>query len=183
MNFNTKVDVEVVDAILESSLWKKAKINVQPRKIEESSENEGPIGNIAEYEDGVVNEFEEPTDLEAYDGEAVEQEKFSLDDLQFVLDNLEDEDLMEHAKTMLDVFDSAYEQLSEEEYDEEDEEDEALDEGKPARGMPKKRGQGTGPGGGRKQRGTGKVPFKSNMRRSDQKKSTVFPDALDDGEQ
>jgi len=156
MNFNTRVEKEVVDAILESSLWKKAKVDVQPRTVNESSENEGDIGTIPEYENGVVNEYEEMTDVEDYvPGE--EQQKFTLDDLQCVLDNLEDEDLMEHAMSMLDVFDVAYEQLNEgdedeEEEDEDEEEEGALEEGKAARGKSKKKSSGLGHGGGRRLR-------------------------------
>jgi len=135
MNFNQNVDKEVVDAILESSLWGKAKINVTPR-VDESSENEGEIGNIAEYEnDRVANQYAEPNDIEERE-DGSEDVSFTLDDLQFVLDNLEDEDLMEHAMNMLDVFDVAYEELNEgldsndedEDEEEEEEEEEALEE-------------------------------------------------------
>jgi len=125
MNFNENVDKDFVDAILESSLWQKAKINVVKREtVNESSENEGEIGTVAEYEKGVANEYEEPQGLD----QAEEDLTFDLDDLQVVLDNLDDDSLMEHAMSMLDVFDVAYEQLNEGgegcEEDEEEEEDE-----------------------------------------------------------
>tara|TARA_A100001515_G_C4584340_1_gene213993 strand:+ start:190 stop:705 length:516 start_codon:yes stop_codon:yes gene_type:complete len=128
MNFNQNVEREVVDAILESSLWKKANIDVAKREqVNESSgiENEGEIGNIPEYEgDTVANAYAEPMDIEEYDAEAAENEGFTLDDLQVVLDNLADDDLMEHAMNMLDVFDVAYEQLAED-FDGADEDEEA----------------------------------------------------------
>lgn len=188
MNFNTDVDRGFVDSILESSLWKKAQIEVVPREVVNESSEEGEFNTVPDME-SQGNEYSEPQDFEDEEEEAIEEDEdenvsFSLDDLQVVLDNLEEDDLMEHALSMLEVFDVAYEQLTEdeEEYDEED--DEALDEGKPARGRSRKRGRGPGPGGGKKERGTGKVPSQSNMRRSDQTKSTVFPaPALDDGEQ
>jgi len=126
MNFTQNVDKDVVDAILESSLWKKAKIDVKPRKVNESSSEE-EIGTVAEYEDGVANEYAEPGDIEDYDVAAADAEGFSLDDLQVVLDNLQDEDLMEHALNMLDVFDVAYETLAEG-YDPGDEDEEEEDE-------------------------------------------------------
>ena len=120
MNFTQNVDRETVDAILESSLWKKAKIDVKPRKVNESSEED--IGTVAEYENGVANEYAEPGDIEDYDPASAEG--FTLDDLQTVLDNLQDEDLMEHALSMLDVFDVAYEDLLEASDTDEDEEEE-----------------------------------------------------------
>jgi len=124
MNFNENVDKDFVDAILESSLWQKAKVDVVKREtVNESSENEGEIGTVAEYENGVANEYEEPHGLD----QAEEDLTFDLDDLQVVLDNLDDDSLMEHAMSMLDVFDVAYEQLNEggegcEEGDEEEDE-------------------------------------------------------------
>ena len=134
MNFNQNVEREVVDAILESSLWKKANIDVAKREqVNEAAgiENEGEIGNIPEYEgDTVANAYAEPMDIEEYDAEAAENEGFTLDDLQVVLDNLADDDLMEHAMNMLDVFDVAYEQLAEDSDagDEDDEEEEEAEE-------------------------------------------------------
>jgi len=123
MNFNDSVEKEVVDAILESSLWRKNGIEVQPRTVNESSvvETEDEIGTIPEYEDKkVANRYEEPSTIDAEDAVS----GFTLDDLQVVLDNLEDEDLMEHALTMLDVFDVAYETLLEGDEDDEEEEEE-----------------------------------------------------------
>jgi flagellar biosynthesis/type III secretory pathway protein FliH len=122
MNFNTKVDRDVVDAILESSLWKKAQVDVAKREpVNESSDNEGEIATIPEYDNGVMNEFETPTDVEEYEAP---QDSFSLDDLEYVLDNLEEDALMEHAMNMLDVFDTAYEALNEASGDEDEEEEE-----------------------------------------------------------
>lgn len=128
MNFNSDVDKGFVDAILESSLWNKAKIEVAPREeINESNEEE--IKVVPELEDE-GNSYEEPSDIEINEDEESDDVTFTLDDLQVVLDNLEDEDLMEHALNMLDVFDVAYEHLNEgEEVDEDiDEEDEDADE-------------------------------------------------------
>tara|TARA_R110002020_G_C16277153_1_gene771541 strand:+ start:973 stop:1374 length:402 start_codon:yes stop_codon:yes gene_type:complete len=131
MNFNQNVDREVVDAILESSLWKKAKVDVVSREsLVESSEEEA-IGDIPEYQDKkIANGYAEPTTIDETDEEKL---SFTLDDLQCVLDNLEDDDLMEHALSMLEVFDVAYENLSEsgdedEEEEEEEEEEEAEEE-------------------------------------------------------
>ena len=123
MNFNTNVNKEVVDSILESALWSKAKITVKSR-MDESSANEGEVGAVAEYESGVANTYEEPTTIEAPEEEEEEVTNFTLDDLQYVLDNLEEDDLMEHAMSMLDVFDVAHEQLAEEEDEEEEDEEE-----------------------------------------------------------
>ena len=125
MNFTQNVDKDVVDAILESSLWKKAKIDVKPRSVNEDSSEE-EIGTVAEYENGVANEYAEPGEIEDYDPASAEG--FTLDDLQTVLDNLQDEDLMEHALNMLDVFDVAYEDILEASDPEEDEEDEEEEE-------------------------------------------------------
>ena len=127
MNFNDSVEKEVVDAILESSLWRKSGIEVKPRTVNESSavETEDEIGTIPEYEDKkVANRYEEPSTIDAEDAVS----GFTLDDLQVVLDNLEDEDLMEHALTMLDVFDVAYETLLEGDDDEDEEEEEEEEE-------------------------------------------------------
>lgn len=126
MNFNTNVNKEVVDSILESALWSKAKITVKSR-MDESSANEGEVGTVAEYETGIANTYEEPTTIEAPEEEE-EVTNFTLDDLQYVLDNLEEDDLMEHAMSMLDIFDVAHEQLAEEEEDEEEDEEEEEDD-------------------------------------------------------
>ena len=93
MNFNENVDKDFVDLVLESSLWSKAKIDVVKRETLDEAQttpNEGDIGDIPEYEDGVVNEYEEPTDIDSAEEEDV---TFTLDDLQTVLDNLDDDDL------------------------------------------------------------------------------------------
>ena len=132
MNFNQNVDRDVVDAILESSLWQKAKVNVVSREsLVESSEKEA-IGDIPEYEGKeIANGYAEPTAIDETDVDA-EALSFTLDDLQCVLDNLEDDDLMEHALSMLEVFDVAYENLlesgDEDEDEEEEEEEEEADE-------------------------------------------------------
>ena len=128
MNFNENVDKDFVDLVLESSLWSKAKIDVVKRETLDEAQttpNEGDIGDIPEYEDGVVNEYEEPTDIDSAEEEDV---TFTLDDLQTVLDNLDDDDLMEHAMNMLDVFDVAYDTLNEGDEDEEEEEEEEEEE-------------------------------------------------------
>jgi len=123
MHFNQKVDKSVVDAILESSLWDKAKIEVKSREqVNESSEE--TIEIIPELSGGVANEYSEPTDMVEGD----EEVSFTLDDLQTVLDNLEDDDLMEHAMSMLDVFDVAFDTLNEGDDDEDEEEEEEEEE-------------------------------------------------------
>ena len=118
MNFNENVDKDFVGLVLESALWAKAGVKVGAVQAVNEDTNEGDIGNIAELEDD-ANEYAEPTTVE--EEETEEEETFTLADLQVVLDNLEDEDLMEHAMNMLEVFDVAYENLNEEE-EEEDEE-------------------------------------------------------------
>ena len=122
MNFNENVDKDFVDLVLESSLWSKANITVNRDAAINEDDNEGDIGTIPEYEGGVVNEFEEPTDMDVQ--YADEDVSFTLDDLQVVLDNLDDDALMEHAMNMLDVFDVAYDALNEGDEDEEEEEEE-----------------------------------------------------------
>tara|TARA_R110002020_G_scaffold163895_1_gene350079 strand:+ start:3418 stop:3786 length:369 start_codon:yes stop_codon:yes gene_type:complete len=122
MNFNENVDKDFVGLVLESALWAKAGVKVDSKAINEDT-NEGDIGNIAELE-GDMNKYEEPSTIEEDEVEEEEQETFSLADLQVVLDNLDDEDLMEHAMNMLDVFDVAYENLNEDEEAEEEEEEE-----------------------------------------------------------
>ena len=134
MNFNESVNKDFVDVVLESALWAKANVKVNKNVLNEEEE----IGVIPEYEDGIVNEFEEPTDIDTqYAVSDEEQESFSLDDLQVVLDNLDDDSLMEHAMNMLEVFDVAFETLNEEEEDEEDEEEEVAET--PRRKSSKKR--------------------------------------------
>ena len=65
MNFNQNVDRDVVDAILESSLWNKANIKVQEREqLAESTQEEGEITEIPEYAEDTANKYEEPTDIE-----------------------------------------------------------------------------------------------------------------------
>jgi len=121
MNFNENVDKDFVNLVLESSLWSKANVEINKKKLNESA-NEGDIGDIPEYENGIVNEYEEPTDMEVQYAEGEEDnETFTLDDLQTVLDNLEDDDLMEHAMNMLEVFDATFEALNEEEEEDEEE--------------------------------------------------------------
>ena len=127
MNFNTDVDKGFVDSILESSLWKKAQIEVVPREVVNESSEEGEFETVPELDSDTANRYEEPTDIEVetpIEEDSEEEVSFSLEDLQVVLDNLAEEDLMEHAMSMLDVFDVAYEQLAESEEDEEDEEEE-----------------------------------------------------------
>jgi len=130
MNFNQNVDRKIIDDILESSLWQKAGINVVPR-VDESDESE-KIGDIEAYSNGVANEYEEPSTMagDEYAGEEeyADEVSFTLDDLQTVLDNLGDDELMEHALSMLEVFDVAYETLLEGDDDEDEEEDEDEDE-------------------------------------------------------
>ena len=127
MNFNTDVDKGFVDSILESSLWKKAQIEVAPREVVNESSEEGEFDIVPDM-DNQGNRYQEPQELaDEGESEVIEEDEnisFSLEDLQVVLDNLAEEDLMEHAMSMLDVFDVAYEQLAESEEDEEEEEEE-----------------------------------------------------------
>ena len=126
MNFNTDVDKGFVDSILESSLWKKAQIEVAPREVVNESSEEGEFDIVPDM-DNQGNRYQEPQELaDEGESEVIEEDEnisFSLEDLQVVLDNLAEEDLMEHAMSMLDVFDVAYEQLAESEEDEEEEEE------------------------------------------------------------
>jgi hypothetical protein len=127
MDFSQNVDKDFVNTILESSLWQKANVDVKRTEVVSEQANEGDMDVVDEYQDGLANEYDEPSTL---DGEVdYTEDRFSLDDLQYVLDNLEDEDLMEHALNMLDVFDVAYEDISEA-FDpgDEDEEEEEYEE-------------------------------------------------------
>ena len=134
MDYNTEVSKDFVDNLLESAMWAKGKVTVTQRKLEEAT---------SQVEEDI---YEEQEDIIS----------FTHEDLQVVLDNLEDDALLEHTLSMLDVLDSAYETLAEsseeddeeeydedeeeyEEYEEEEEDEEALDEGKPARGKSKKK--------------------------------------------
>jgi hypothetical protein len=136
MDYSRTVDQDFVNNILESSMWQKASVKV----IKEESENDADLdvvpelshidGDLKELDgdcvypgDGDQEEGEFEEELE--ESEEEEQESFSLDDLQYVLDNLADDDLLEHAANMLEVFDTAYETLNE---DEEEEEVEELEE-------------------------------------------------------
>tara|TARA_R110000824_G_scaffold395865_1_gene596892 strand:- start:201 stop:653 length:453 start_codon:yes stop_codon:yes gene_type:complete len=112
MNYNTEVSKDFVDNLLESAMWSKGKIKVAQRIEEEAS----PVEEDAQEEQE-------------------DQVSFSYDDLQVVLENLEDDALLEHTLSMLDVLDSAYETLlessdedDEEEYEDEEEEEEEEDE-------------------------------------------------------
>jgi len=143
MNFNENVDRDFVDAILESSHWQKAKIEVRKRETVNEASEEGEVGTIPEYAEGIANEYEEPTTVKEGEWDGTKENlSFTLDDLQVVLDNLADEDLMEHAMNMLDIFDVAYETLNEDEDEEDDEEDdEDLGEDE-SRGYPEKEIEG-----------------------------------------
>ena len=112
MNYNTEVSKDFVDNLLESAMWSKGKIKVAQRIEEEAS----PVEEDAQEEQE-------------------DQVSFSYDDLQVVLENLEDDALLEHTLSMLDVLDSAYETLlessdedDEEEYEDEEEEEEEEEE-------------------------------------------------------
>jgi hypothetical protein len=103
MDFSQNVDKEFVNSILESSLWQKANVEVKKSEVVSEEANEGEIEVVDEYQDGLANEYDEPTTIDDGDTDYSE-DSFTLDDLQYVLDNLEDEDLMEHAMNMLDVL-------------------------------------------------------------------------------
>ena len=172
MNFNTNVNRETVDAILESSLWTKANIKVNKR-VDESSDDEGEIGTVAELENVTANTYAEPTDLETLNRDQEDVESFTLDDLQYVLDNLEEDDLMEHAMNMLDVFDVAYEQLSEhsDEGDEDEEEEEEEEEEAEVEAVDERMGAGTyGSNPGRPSDAEKKKPMSPKERRAMLKK-------------
>ena len=106
MNYNTNVSKDFVDNLLESAMWSKGKITVNERIEEEASQVE-----------------------EDAQEEQEDQVSFTYDDLQVVLENLEDDALLEHTLSMLEVLDSAYETLvesseeDEEEYEEYEEEE------------------------------------------------------------
>ena len=113
MNFNQSVDRETIDAILESALWSKAGVKVSKRMDEDTgTPNEGEIGTIPEYEEGIANGYDEE-EITYIDEDEAGEVSFTLEDLQVVLDNLEENDLMEHALNMLEVFDVAYETIEE----------------------------------------------------------------------
>jgi len=126
MNFNQSVDRETIDAILESALWSKAGVKVSKRMDEDTgTPNEGEIGTIPEYEEGIANGYDEE-EITYIDEDEAGEVSFTLEDLQVVLDNLEENDLMEHALNMLEVFDVAYETIEEgllEDDEEEEDED------------------------------------------------------------
>ena len=114
MDFNTQVTDDFIKQICEEEVW--AKANIKIAKIEEASE--AVTEEVAQVEEAaeVVEEASE------------EEVSFSLDDLEYVLDNLEDNALLEHAANMLDLFDAANEYLLNEGDEDEDEEDEEEEE-------------------------------------------------------
>ena len=107
MNFAKNVDKDFIDLVLESALWQKNGVVVNK--------------NASLNED--ANEYEEPSEMDVLEDER-EEDTFSMDDLEYVLNHMEDTDLMEHAESMLNVFDQAEQALLEsEDPGDEDEED------------------------------------------------------------
>ena len=110
MDYTTQVNDDFVKSLIaENEGWQKAGIKV---KINE----EAPVEDAE-----VIEEAKAQTEVEVNEDE--ELVSFSLDDLQVVLDNLEEDALLEHAANMLDVFDAAYAEMlneAEEEYYEEE---------------------------------------------------------------
>ncbi len=116
MDFNTQVTDEFIKQLCEEESW--AKANVKVAKIEEATEE-------ATEEVAQVSEATEVVE-EAAEEVSEEEVSFSLEDLEYVLDNLEDDALLEHASNMLELFDAAEEYLlNEGDEDEEEEEEEA----------------------------------------------------------
>ena len=109
MDYNTQVTDDFIKQVCEGEAW--AKANIKVARIEEEAKEEAQV----------VEEVSETTET----AEVVEEEvSFSLDDLEFVLDNLEDDALLEHASSMLELFDAANEYLLNEGDEEEEEEEE-----------------------------------------------------------
>ena len=115
MDFKTQVTDEFIKQVCEDEAWGKA--NVKVARIEEATEE-------------ATEEVAQVTEATEVVEEASEEEvSFSLDDLEYVLDNLEDDALLEHAASMLDLFDAANEYLlNEGDEDEEEEEEEEEEE-------------------------------------------------------
>ena len=117
MDFNTEVTNDFIKQICEEEAW--AKANIKVAKIEEAVEE------TAEEATEIVQESaEKPAEKPA---EEVNEEEvsFTLEDLEYVLDNLQDDALLEHATNMLEVFDAAEAYLiNEGDEDEEEEEEE-----------------------------------------------------------
>ena len=119
MNFAKNVDKDFIDLVLESALWQKNGVVVNKN----ASLNDDAIGTVPELENGIANEYEEPSEMDVLEDER-EEDTFSMDDLEYVLNHMEDTDLMEHAESMLNVFDQAEQALLEsEDPGDEDEED------------------------------------------------------------
>jgi len=113
MNFAENVDKDFIDLVLESALWNKSGVDVKKNaEVVTEETNEGPIGTVPELEGEVANEYEEPQDIEVLE-DGRDEDTFSLEDLEYVLNHLADDDLMEHASYMLDVFDQAEQALLE----------------------------------------------------------------------
>jgi len=103
MDYTTQVNEDFIRGIIEENPgWAKAGVNVA---LNEESLDEAKKTSEAPVAEAPVNEEEEVS--------------FSLDDLQVVLDNLEEDALLEHAANMLDVFDAAYAEMLTEDEEEE----------------------------------------------------------------
>lgn len=122
MNYAENVDKDFIELVLESALWKKNGVVVNREAAVNEASNEGAMEVIPELEGDIMNAYEEPQDIDELDSER-EEDNFSLEDLEYVLNNMEDDDLMEHAASMLSVFDQAENALVEDEDVEEEEED------------------------------------------------------------
>ena len=107
MDYTTQVNEDFVRSVIEQNPgWSKAGVKVNLNEEAPAAKAGAPEEAEAEV---AVNEEELVS--------------FSLDDLQVVLDNLEEDALLEHASNMLDVFDAAYAEMlneAEEEYYEEE---------------------------------------------------------------
>ena len=122
MDFNTQVTDDFIKQVCEGEAWGKA--NIKVARIEESSEETAEeVAQVSEATE-VVEEASE------------EEVSFSLDDLEYVLDNLEDDALLEHAANMLNIFDEAEAYLLNEGDEDEEEEEEEEEEEKWVRYSP-----------------------------------------------
>lgn len=109
MDFNTEVTDEFIKQVCEGEAWGKA--NIKVARIEEATEEVAQVSEATE-------------EVEVVEEGAEEEVSFTLEDLEFVLDNLEDDALLEHASSMLELFDAANEYLLNEGDDDEEEEEE-----------------------------------------------------------
>ena len=151
-----EVDQEFINSLVESNGWERAGIVVErTQQVEEEEDSEERVDERKKFKKGSKSKTRPGhEDFEAHKGtkskthkgkdymdEETEEEMDALELLEAILEELSDEELLEHAASMLDVFDAAAEQLdllSEEEDEEEEGEvveeeyEEDIDEMSPA---------------------------------------------------